>query len=586
MFSQESSTSAQGWWSGKEAHRGWSDEDAQGEAPRSLFIIEADEPEEAPQDSLEYVTEYEKLRRRDSRICQLPSWSSTVPDLTMAEVSFTFKTPDKTLEFLSQILNEDRQVDIGFPGRYALVSFLLQRLEESHFEFLRLSHPQEFKILDMPSADIFELHVWQAYVRRGHLKSAPLEHATDETGRCYEFVSSLDYLRQVVEHRPASLEYNFDSSMIKAAAACASHLGDSKLLEDIDNVVKVLYADNNGESAVTVSEQQRNAAHGVLWPCNRPARTVTQLLREVQNIAENACFESCRSRLPTDSEDLDVKTAEHLELTAWVRFLEFRSGSETHGDAELHDKLDFWTGRHLRNAAAHRTVNFNEHTLEERAERIGRYVDSGLDVVEALNDGDAISKIKALKAEVIPLLVQQHEEWLRRDQWETEAFLVHEKVASERVLHWRNLIGEFYDKKNVDIRPITDWYYQLAERRRQYGPQAPMWENWAEFSTEETQEASDWSPPVVPKTPRGYRLRMWLRKTFARPPGWVVRMKMRRFASKCFGCLRKRRSEAETECQDSGSTTNRAKETTNFKRTARKRLTTTLRLGLKSNYTT
>ena len=530
----------------------WSNEESQGEAPRSLFIDEQDESEKALEDPVEDVSEEELLLRKDLRIRQLPSWSSALPNLTMATVSFTFQTPDKTLEFLSLILSEDRQVDIGFPNRYALVSFLLQRLEEGHFEFLRSSHPEEFRILDMPSAEIFELHVWQAYVRRGHLKSAPLDYAVDEAGRCYEFVSSLDYLRQLVEHRPWTFRYNFNSSMIKAAAACASQLGDFKLLEDIDKVVKILYADADGESAAAMTEQERNAAQGVLWPRNRPVRTVTRLLREVQNIAENACFESCRSRLPITFEKLGVTTAEQLELPAWVSTLRFQPSYSDYPDAELRDKLDFRSGRHLRNAAAHRALIIYGESLEDRAAKIGVYVDSGLDVVEALNDGHAISKIKDLKAEVIPLLVQKHEEWLRRDQWETEAFRLHEEVARERGLHWGKLMGEFFKKKNVDIRPIGNWYGELAERRGRYGPQG----DWLEIPMK---EAEDWEPvdwlatstleeeAVVQKQPGRSCWPSWLRMAFTGKSSWIVHWKSLKLASKRFGRRGKQRPVAEAQ---------------------------------------
>ncbi|KAL8967026.1 MAG: hypothetical protein Q9183_003101 [Haloplaca sp. 2 TL-2023] len=530
----------------------WSEEESQGEAPRSLFIDEQDAPEEASDDPVEHLTDEELLRGKDLRIRQLHRWSSALPNLTMATVSFTFKTLDKTLEFLSLVLSEDRQVDIGFPNRYALVSFLLQRLEESHFEFLRSSHPEEFRILEMPSADIFELHVWQAYVRRGHLKSAPLDYAVDEAGRCYEFVSSLDYLRQIVEHRPWEFQYNFDSSMIKAAAACASQLGDFKLLEDIDKVVKVLYADADGESAVAMTEQERKAAQDVLWPRNRPVRSVTQLLREVQNIAENACFESCRSRLPITFEDLGVTTAEHLELPAWVSTLRFQPSDSLYRDAELRDKLDFWSGRILRNAAAHRALIISGESLEDRARKIGVYVDSGLDLVEALGDDHAISKIKELKAEVIPLLVQKHEEWLRRDQWETEAFRLHEEVARQRASHWGNLIRDFFKKKNVDIRPIGNWYGELAWRRLSYGPQP----DWLPTSTREAEDGDpkDWaatSTPeeeaVVQKQPERSCWPSWLRMAFIGKSSWIVHLKSLKLASKRFGRRGKQRPVAEAE---------------------------------------
>lgn len=264
----------------------------------------------------------ERLMNRLAAIRRLPSWSSPLPDPSTTEVAFKFKTVNgRYLEFLSLFLTGDRRVDIGFPRRHALIYFLMRQQEESHFRYFRQKEPREFEILQMTSADVFELHVWQAFLRCGWTRTRLSDYVVDEDGNRCSYVEDLDYIRQLAVHRTSTFRYSLSTSTVRSAAACALHLGDYTLLEQIELVVWVLYADSNDSLGFAITAEEQETVKNLLCPANRQITSVVQLLDAVQDLAKRSSYDYCRRNLPQEVSAYQTTAHEHFELNWWYWIL-------------------------------------------------------------------------------------------------------------------------------------------------------------------------------------------------------------------------------------------------------------------------
>ncbi|KAI4203487.1 MAG: hypothetical protein LQ350_001825 [Teloschistes chrysophthalmus] len=412
----------------------------------------------------------QRLMNKLAAIRRLPSWYSPLPDPSTTEVAFKFKTVNgRYLEFLSLFLTGDRRVDIGFSRRHALICLLMRQLEESHFRYFRKKEPQEFEILQMTSADVFELHVWQAFLRGGWTRTRLSDYVVDEDGNRCSYVEDLDYLRQLAVHRTSTFRYSLSTSTIRSAAACALHLGDYTLLEQIELIVWVLYADGNDSLGFAITNEEQETVKNLLWPANRQITSVVQLLDAVQDLAERSSYDYCRRDLPQEVSAYRPTTHEHFELNWWHKILAKQQWSRAASEPdticydELKLKLSDCPVTDLRNAAAHRENAFRSAHGYCWEQKIVALIDVGLQYVQILGDKQATAAIEDLIFNVFPHLVQRREEWMG-PTWCSAIDWAHrlEQLRS-RSSYWAEQDGVYF-QKNVDIRPISKWYMAVYER--------------------------------------------------------------------------------------------------------------------------
>ncbi|KAL8716018.1 MAG: hypothetical protein Q9225_006300 [Loekoesia sp. 1 TL-2023] len=300
----------------------------------------------------------------------LLTWSSPLPDVVSAEDIFKFTANGEYLEFLSLFLTTPRQVDIAFSKRHALIVFLMESLEKSFWNYAQRTIPEELEALQVLSPDEFEPHVWEAFLS---------VNVCDENGRRGYFGGErIANIRHTAVHR-----YDFDTSIIRAAAAQASRNADGKLLRQLDLVLRVLYADVATDLRFPVTEEQRMMVNDLLWPSNCPITSTHQLFDRVQNLGERSSYEFCKQYLPQILARRDVTAAEHFELPQWHHIIREQpkhvvSSPETGKIlSEVSEKLqETWGPRGLRNAAAHREMIYiNEgNKLEILTQLVAEYV--------------------------------------------------------------------------------------------------------------------------------------------------------------------------------------------------------------------
>ncbi|KAL9578974.1 MAG: hypothetical protein Q9212_005374 [Teloschistes hypoglaucus] len=392
----------------------------------------------------------QRLMNKLAAIRRLPSWFCPLPDPNTTEVAF-------------------KQVDIGFSRRHALICFLMRQLEESHFRYFGKKEPREFEILQMTSADVFELHVWQAFLRGGWTSTRLTDYVVDEDGNCCSYVEDLNYIRQLAVHRTSTFRYSLSTSTVRSAAACALHLGDYTLLEQIELIVWILCADGKDNLDFAVTDQAQETVKNLLWPTNRPITSVVQLLDAVRDLAERSSYDYCRRNLPQEASAYQTTTHEHFELNWWHKILSkqkwSRGGSEADMTCydELKLKLNDCLVTELRNAAAHRENAFRSAHGYGWGQKIVALIDVGIQYVQILGDKQATAAIEDLKSNVFPHLVQQHEDWMG-PTWGA-AIDWHDRMEQlrSRSSYWAEQ-DDVYFKKNVDIRPIAKWYMAVYER--------------------------------------------------------------------------------------------------------------------------
>ncbi|KAL9589869.1 MAG: hypothetical protein Q9203_001324 [Teloschistes exilis] len=268
----------------------------------------------------------------------------------------------------------------------------------------------------MTSADVFELHVWQAFLRGGWTRTRLSDYVVDEDGNRCSYVEDLDYIRQLAVHRTSTFRYSLSTSTVRSAAACALHLGDYTLLEQIELIVWVLYADSNNSLGFAITAEEQETVKNLLWPANRQITSVVQLLDAVQDLAERSSYDYCRRNSPQEVSAYQTTTHEHFELNRWYRILSKQEWSQPASEPdttcydELKLKLSDCPVRDLRNAAAHRENVFRSAHGYCWEQKIVALIDVGLQYVQILGDKQATAAIEDLKFNVFPHLVQRREE--------------------------------------------------------------------------------------------------------------------------------------------------------------------------------
>ncbi|KAL8906028.1 MAG: hypothetical protein Q9171_006438 [Xanthocarpia ochracea] len=444
-------------------------------------------------------------RADDAKIRSLPTWSSKIPDPAATQVRFKYRANGHYLSFLSLFLTEVRQVDIGFPRRHALILFLLHGLEKSHAKYARRKIPEELEYLQMMWGDEMELQVWQAFIRAPCLKLGVLDYTTDEDGRQCSFVSAVNRIRQLAVHRSSTYRWNFDTSVIKGAAACARSLGDDALVENIELVVKVLYAVTGGDPEYAVTEDQRKRANNLLWPSNRQPGSTYQLLDQIQNVAEKSSYSFCQRSLPQELLWFQCTTAEHFELSQWRKIIMRRWSRVDSEDSDyflaLSKELEKADITKLRNAVAHR----HQYTLDPSDEFYDQslyfkgHISDAKEYVRALGDENAALEIERLEHEVLPLLNEKYGESLNPQWCENRDLDALYQVLSRKQDYWEYQHKYFWEKYAVNVAPIRQlygsamWRLSNLEKRLRMNGASPE-------SLETNTEQAPCEPTVEPQT--------------------------------------------------------------------------------------
>ncbi|KAL8997908.1 MAG: hypothetical protein Q9169_002901 [Polycauliona sp. 2 TL-2023] len=413
----------------------------------------------------DYDTEIEtRCRADDARIRGFAPWSSPISNPTTTQVRFKYRANGHYLEFLSLFLTGERQVDIDFPRRHALVCFLLEGLEESHYQYAKRMVPKEIEKMQMISADEMELQVWQAFIRAPYLNLGIRDHATDEDRERYLFSRSVNKIRQLAIHRSSTYRWNFDTRIIKSAAACAQYLGDDDLLVKIELLIKVLYVDAGGVSEHAMTEDERRRAYDLLWPCNRQPATIHQLLDRVQTLAEKSSYNFCQDHLPQELLGFGCTAAEHFELSQWRKIITYRchTTSDDSSFTDLDMQLQKADVSNLRNAASHRqsfilypTDDFYDDTPTLKA-----HLRTAKAYVRALGDEVTALEIERLENDVLPALSKKlDDEWLD-PQWcdgKGDLELIRQALANTRS-YWDREQRHIWKSMEVNITPILPVY--------------------------------------------------------------------------------------------------------------------------------
>ncbi|KAL8667536.1 MAG: hypothetical protein Q9168_007247 [Polycauliona sp. 1 TL-2023] len=421
----------------------------------------------------DYDSELEtRCRAVDAIIRRFAPWSSPIPKPTATQVRFKYRANGHYLEFLSLFLTGDRQVDIEFPRRHALVCFLLNSLEESHYQYAKRVIPKEFEKLQMLSADELELQVWQAFIRAPHLNLGVRDYATDEDREKYLFFNSVNRIRQLAIHRTSTYRWNFDTRIIKSAAACAQHLGDDALVEKIELLVKVLYVDAGGHSEYAVTEDDRCRAYNLLWPPQYQPQTTHQLLLSVQTLAEKSSYSFCQRRLPQELLGFNCTSAEHFELSQWRKIITYRChGTDDEASfAELDMQLQKADVTNLRNAASHRQgfILLSPQDFYDDTPHLKAYLETAKAYVRALEDEDTALEIEKLEHEVLAALSKKYDEvWLNTegcDNWDLDLIRAKRQSLENRIQYWDRQHCHFWDSMEVNTDPILPVYGRAKNR--------------------------------------------------------------------------------------------------------------------------
>ncbi|KAI4111646.1 MAG: hypothetical protein LQ339_000517 [Xanthoria mediterranea] len=412
-----------------------------------------------------------ECRSEDARIRGFPAWSSPIANPTATKVRFKYRANGHYLEFLSLFLTGERQVDISFSRRHALIIFLLNSLEECHFQYARRRVPGELQMMQMISSDEMELQVWQAFIR-GDLTLGVMDYATDEDGETYRFFKSVDRIRQLAVHRSSTYRWNFDTRIIQSAAACAQHLGDGPLVEKIELLVKVLHVDAGGESEYAVTEDERKRAYDLLWPSNSQPESIHQFLDKLQNLAEKSSYSFCQKRLPQELVGYECTTAEHFELSQWRKIIMYRSHSIDNTEdndffAELDAKLQKVDVSSLRNAASHRDslVLYPAYDFYDDTPKVRAYINTAKAYVRALGDEETALEMETLEREVLPALHRKYDEdWLNPHWCANRDLESIDRMLRKRRSQWDKLRHHIWDTWEVNINPILSVYGRAETR--------------------------------------------------------------------------------------------------------------------------
>ncbi|KAI4174888.1 MAG: hypothetical protein LQ348_006274 [Seirophora lacunosa] len=380
-----------------------------------------------------------------SATCSLLSFSTPVTDGADPRDRVNFTAFGKNLPILSRLLATNRQVDIEFSQRQALIVFLMERLEIAHWTYAREKFPQQMEALHILSADQLDLPAWKAFVselNRGDFR-------TKRNKLVYE-------IRHIAVHRRT-----YDTNIVKAAVIEAEFLGDGRLTKQIDVILRVLYADAAHDSRFTVTQRQRRSVQELLWPIDRPVETMHQLLDKVQSLGETVSFAFCQRHLSRALHKWDVTEGAHLELSDWIRIIQ-RPDNWDSSDAQAQTfrdaviaKLDRVSVDRLRNAAAHR--RWYEITDAHEAGDLHSHIQRVIDYVRILGDEGIATRIERLRDTTLELLHPKLRAWMDPSWLDNRDW---QDLYGETQFGWDYWEGMEYQfqKSRVDVHPLSRLY--------------------------------------------------------------------------------------------------------------------------------
>ncbi|KAI4118186.1 MAG: hypothetical protein LQ345_001706 [Seirophora villosa] len=380
-----------------------------------------------------------------SDTCSLLSFSTPVIDGADPRGRLGFTAFGKNLPNLSRLLGTNRQLDIKFSQRQALIVFLVERLENAHWTYAREKFPHEMEALHILSADQLDLPAWKAFVselNRGDFR-------TKRNKLVYE-------IRHIAVHRRT-----YDTNIVKAAVIEAEFLGDDRLIKQIDVILWVLYADASHDSRFTVTQRQRRSVQELLWPIDRRVETMHQLLDKVQSLGETVSFAFCQRHLSRALHEWGCTEGAHLELPDWKRNLQDPSNwdlndpqAQTFRDA-LIAKLGRVSVDRLRNAAAHR--HWYEITDADEAGDLYSHIQGVVDYVRILGDEGIATRIERLRDSTLELLHPKLRAWMDPSWLDNRNWQVLYHQTKSGCGHWDEMEFEF-QKDRVDVHPLSRLY--------------------------------------------------------------------------------------------------------------------------------
>ncbi|KAI4188395.1 MAG: hypothetical protein L6R41_002178 [Letrouitia leprolyta] len=405
---------------------------------------------------------------RAKRCKGYPGWSSPLPDAASAELDFT--AGGEHLEFLSLILTEPRQVDIGFSKQHALISFLMRNLEIIMWKYAQRRIPEEVELLQILSPDEIEPQISAAFL------SINMDGEYDRLS-----FHRMNDIRNIAVHR-----WEYGTPTIRAAAGQASMLSDDTLLQQLELILKVfcrsfperiryymemLTVDPPDAEVVTdprypVTDQERTTVYDLLSPSNHSIESTHQLFEIVQRLGEIASYEYCKRHLPQVLVHYKVEVAEQIELGWWHEIIKDPSNcaptdvQERAFAAQVSEQVKQTCTRALRNATAHRKMIYLN---EDEANKLDYFIDPVVKYVQLLGDEETATKIEQLTAETKAHLVRKYEEWTDLAWCHTRDWRSIRDKIKRRITEWESRLHPLLAKK-VCISPVIAMLLRSDER--------------------------------------------------------------------------------------------------------------------------
>ncbi|KAL8961506.1 MAG: hypothetical protein Q9193_001945 [Seirophora villosa] len=411
----------------------------------------SDESQESGSSTPDYEDTTSSSTAGASATCSLLSFSTPVTDGADPRGRLGFTAFGTNLPILSRLLATRRPLDIEFSQRQALIVFLMDRLENAHWTYAREKFPHEMEALHILSADQLELPAWKAFV-------SELNRGDFQTKR-----NKLVYeIRHIAVHRRT-----YNTNVVKAAVIEAEFLGDDRLVEQIDVILRVLYADASHDSRFTVTQTQRRSVQELLWPIDGPVETTHQLVDKVQSLGETVSFAFCQGHLSQMLDTWGLTEGAYLELPRWRRCIQ-RPDNWDSSDAEAQTfrdaviaKLDRVSVDRLRNAAAHR--HWYEITDADEAGDLHSHIQGVIDYVRILGDEGIATRIERLRDTTLELLHPKLRAWMDPSWLDNRDWQVLHGQTRSGWLHWSKMEFKFQND-SVDVRPLSRLYFLSLQR--------------------------------------------------------------------------------------------------------------------------